>query len=285
MKRMLRNAIRESVSRGIGDAIEKAVQDAVEPKATELAGKAAEYLDRKTGGSLHNLKQSSSELESALSTLEKTMQGYTEKMSQSTKVCTECGQPASAHKEFCPACGAALPKETLAQGAQCPNCGKQNDLRSKFCEDCGAKLPSTLREEELQARRDAEELARWDALLPHFPKWSCGGNQYNLEEYGGGTIVFSAGFDGDAAAAQAAVLEYRKLLKAHGFRPAGRYPSEEQLYKMDGDVCCHADIENCFNGDPDRPSVGFEYAEPPGGFHYVKPEPKKPAGLKDLFRR
>ena len=284
MKRFLKNAIREGVSRGIGDAIEKAVQEAVEPKATELTGKALEFIDKKTGGSLQSARKSSSELGAALSALEKSMQGYAEKMSQTTKICPECGRPSSADQTHCPECGCKLPEETLAQGAQCPACGKQNDLRSKFCEDCGTKLPATVREEEQQARRDEEELAKWEQLLPHFPKWSCGGSELNLEEYDH-AVIFSVSFSKNNAAAQRAVLEYRELLLEQGFRPAGQYPSEGQLYKMVGALCCHADTENCFEGDADRPCIGFDYSEPSGGFHYTKPEPKKPANLKDLFRR
>ena len=280
MKRFLKNAIREGVSRGIGDAIEKAV----EPKAAELTGKAMEFIDRKTGGTMQSARQHTADLEDALSGLEKTMGSYADKISRSTKLCPKCGQPASAEKSFCPNCGGKLPDETIAQGTLCPVCGKQNDLRSRFCEDCGTKLPAAVREEQMQARRDDEELAQWDSLLPQFPKWSCGGREYNLEDLGH-AIVFSAGFGGDTTAAHNAVLEYRRLLRAEGFRPAGEYPSEGQLYKMVGDVCWHADTENCFDGDGDRPCIGFDASQPRGGFHYEKPQPKMPPNLKNLFRR
>ena len=41
--------------------------------------------------------------------------------------------------------------------------------------------------------------------------------------------------------------------------------------------------EHCFDGDPDCPMIYFDKSEPTGGFDYVKPEPKKQIGLKDLF--
>ena len=282
LKRTLRNAVSQGISKGIGDAIGKAVQQAVEPKATEYANKAAQHIDRAAGSAAQQTRQSFSGLEGAFADLERSMQGYATQMSKNMKICPGCGQPAGAEKTFCPACGSRLPDQTVAEGAVCPGCGKQNSIGMRFCADCGTKLPAAVQEEQLQLKKDEAELARWDTVLAHFPKWNCGGNQYNLEEYDPGALVFSASFDGDATAAHRAVEAYRQHLLQTGFRQAGRYPSMEHLYKKVGGVCYHVDTEHCFEGDPDRACIGFGMGEPSGGFDYVKPEPAQKVTLKDL---
>ena len=95
--------------------------------------------------------------------------------------------------------------------------------------------------------------------------------------------IFGAEFNGNATAAQHAVSEYRQVLLANGFRQAGEYPSVEHLYKRVDGVVYHADTEHCFDGDSDCPSIGFDKSEPRGGFDYVKPEPKKKTGWRDLL--
>jgi len=285
MNRFLKNAIREGVSRGIGDAIGKAVQEAVEPKAAELVEKANDYLEQAVGQANRQTRRENSDLQNALSNLERSMQGYATKMSKNMKICPACGEPTTAEKAFCPFCGAKLPTQTVAEEAVCSSCGKQNDIGTKFCEHCGAKLPATIRAEQAQLERDAAELARWDEFLPQYPKWSCGGTALNLEEIDPGCYIFSAGFNGSSIAAKQALEQYRQILMENGFRQAGQYPDISHLYRKVGEACYHVDTEHCFEGDPDRVSVGFDVREPYGGFDYVKPEPRKQVGLKDLFRR
>lgn len=282
LKRTIRNAVSQGISRGIGDAIGKAVQQAVEPRATEYANKAAQHFDQAAQNTVHETRQVTTGLEGAFSNLERSMQNYATQMGKNMKVCPDCGQPASADQKFCPHCGGKLPEQTLAQGAVCPNCGKQNGLGMRFCADCGTKLPAAIQEEQAQQAKDAAELAQWDALLPQFPKWTCGGREYNLEEYEPGYFGFSAGFEGNTQAAYRAVDQYRQLLQQNGFRPAGQYPSVEQLYKRVDGVVYNVDTEHCFEGDPDRACIGFCQREPYGGFDYVKPEPKKQPTLNDL---
>ena len=279
-ERTLRNA----VSKGISDAIGKAVQKAVEPTATELANKAADHLNQAAGEAAQQTRQTTSGLEGAFANLERSVQSYADQMTKDLKVCPECGQPTSAEKKFCPSCGAKLPEQTLGQSAVCPSCGKQNSVGTKFCQDCGTKLPIAVQEEQARQAKDEAELARWDTLLTNFPKWNCGGSEYNLEEYEPGIFGFSAGFGGNSAAARRAVEQYRQVLTQNGFRQAGQYPSAEHLYKKANGVCYHVDLEHCFEGDPDRACIGLDCSEPSGGFDYVKPEPKKQLSLKDLFR-
>ncbi len=277
--RQLRNA----VSRGISDAIGKAVQQAVQPKANEYANRAAEHFDQAAGNAAEQTRQATSGLEGAFANLERSMQNYATEMSRNLKVCPGCQQPAAADQKFCPSCGTKLPEQTLAQGAVCPGCGKQNSIGMKFCSDCGTKLPAAVAEEEAAASRDAAVMAQWVEKLPQYPKWSCGGNGFDLEDYGE-YIRFCADFRGNAAAAQNALHQYREILTQNGFRPAGQYPSEGQLFSRIGGVVYNVDLEHSFDGDPDCVSISFCKREPQGGFDYVKPEPKKNPNLKDLFR-
>jgi len=284
MSNFLKRAIREGVSRGIGDAVSKVVREAVEPKATQLTNKAAQYFDQAAGQAAQETRKTTSSLEGAFANLERATQSYATEMSKNMKICPDCGQPTTAEKSFCPSCGAKLPAQTVAEGAVCPRCGKQNTIGTKFCQDCGTKLPAAVQEEQAQQARDAAELAQWDTLLPQYPKWICGGSQFNLEEYDPGCYGFSAGFNGDTAAARRAVGQYRQILQQNGFRTAGQYPDICHLYKRIDGKCYHVDTEHCFDGDQDRACFGFDSREPYGGFDYVKPEPKKQIGLRDLLK-
>ena len=198
------------------------------------------------------------------------------------KICPKCSTPTSADKSFCPECGAQLPDQTVAQGAVCTSCGKQNNIGTKFCTDCGAKLPAAIQEEQQAADRNAEVMAQWDALLPQYPKWSCGGTSFHIEDYGSNGFMFSAEFKNAPQAAHRAVEEYRQILLQSGFRQAGQYPSIQQLFKKIDGIVYNAYTEHCFEGDPDCACIGFCIREPYGGFDYVKPEPKKELGFNDL---
>lgn len=134
----------------------------------------------------------------------------------------------------------------------------------------------------MKARKAAAVLAEWDEMLPRYPKWNCGGENFDLEDYGSG-FMFSACFNGNSGAARRAVEEYRQILLQNGFRQAGQYPSADQLFKRINGIVYNVDLEHCFEGDPDTACIGFCQREPHGGFDYVKPEPKKPASFKDLF--
>ncbi len=274
----LERAIRQGVSRGIGKAVEKAM----EPKATELANKAAEHIDKASGSVNNSGETIGGSFQGAFSNLERSVSNYATEAAKNMKICPNCEKPTSADKKFCPECGTPLPEQTVAEGAMCSQCGKQNTIDTKFCSDCGAKLPATIAEEQAEAAKAAKVLAEWNEKLPHYPKWNCGGSGYCIEDYGD-FISFSADFKGNHQAAANAVEQYRQLLLQNGFRQAGQHPSIEHLYKKVDGVCYHVDTEHCFEGDPDCPNIGFNISEPSGGFDYVKPEPKKSGGLRGLF--
>ena len=278
----LKRAIRRGVSDAVGKAIGNAITQAVEPKATELANKAAAHLDSAAQNTQQQVQRTSG-LEGAFANLERSMTNYATEAAKNMKVCPNCNKATSADKKFCPDCGSALPEQTVAEGAVCTSCGAQNAIGTKFCASCGAKLPAAIAEEQAQAERNAAVLRQWDEKLPQYPKWSCGGTELYIEDYGENGFMFSAIFNGNPSAAHRAVEEYRQILLQSGFRQAGQYPSIEQLFKRIDGVVYNADTEHCFDGDPDTACIGFYRREPYGGFDYVKPEPKKKASFKDLF--
>lgn len=281
----LERAIRRGVSQGVGNAVGKAIQQAVEPKATELANKAAEQIDaaaQTTAQQTQQTAQAASGLEGALGNLQRSIESYATEAAKNIKVCPGCGEATGADKKFCPKCGTKLPDQTVAQSVVCPNCGKQNSIGTKFCSDCGTKLPAAVQEEQAAQANDAAVLTVWGEKLPQYPKWCFGGRDFNIEEYEPGCYQFSARFPSHEAAREA-VAQYRIRLQENGFRPAGQFPDVEQLFKKIGDACYNVDTEHCFDGDGDCSTIGFCIREPYGGFDYVKPEPKKKTGLKDLF--
>ena len=277
----LERAIRRGVNDAVGKAVGNAVRQAVEPAAANLANQAANAIDQ-TSQNMQQVQRTSG-LDAAVSNLERSVQGYATEAAKNMKVCPNCSKPTTADKKFCPECGAKLPEQTVAQGAVCPGCGKQNVIGTRFCQDCGTKLPAAIAEEQAQADRNAAVMAEWDEKLPQYPKWICGGTKIYIDDYGT-HYIFGADFNGDAAAAQRAIHEYRQVLLTNGFRQAGEYPSVEHLYKRVNGTVYHADTEHCFEGDPDCPSIGFDKSEPRGGFDFVKPEPKKKTSFMDLFK-
>ena len=285
----LKRVIREGISKGIGDAVSSAVQQAVEPKATEWANKTAQHLDELAQNQKQEVKQNFSDLDGAFSNLQRSMENYATQVGKNIKICPGCGESISAEKKFCPHCGERLPELTVAQGALCPACGRQNTVGTKFCEECGAKLPAALAEEEAQRRKMDEALSQWDVLLSMYPKWSCGGTAAHIEEYdpqehSGYFATLNVDFPRNTSG-ESALDEYWQLLKAEGFRSAGRYPDQQHLYKMIGDTCYMASSEHAFESGMDNLMLEFAIREPEGGFNYVKPEPKPKASLKDLKKQ
>jgi len=274
--------LERAIRRGVSDAVGKAMVKAIEPTVTDLTNKAANAIDQAAQNTEQQVARSSG-LEGAMTNLERSVRGYATEAAKNMKVCPNCNKPTTADKKFCPECGTQLPEQTVAQGAVCVKCGKQNAIGTKFCQDCGTQLPAAVAEEQAQADRNANLMAQWDQYLSHYPKWSCGGSEFNIEEYDPGCFEFRANFNGNHQAAHRAVEQYRQILLLNGFRQAGEYPCIEHLYKMENGVCYHVDTGMCFEASPDSPSIAFNIQEPRGGFNYVKPEPKKKSSWRDLF--
>lgn len=90
---------------------------------------------------------------------------------------------------------------------------------------------------------DGEVLAKWDELLSDFPKWSCGGNHYDIDRLNEECISFSLD------ATYSSWIAYQAVLLAAGFRTKyrsetafwykeadGRYPAVH-LFHTDDDAC------------------------------------------------
>ena len=288
LDRAIRRGISEGVSRGVSKAVGEAVNKVVEPKATDLANKAAQHIDNATGNMHANTTYSNnngstaSALDGAFANLQRSATAYATEAAKNIKTCPACGESTSADKSFCPSCGAKLPEKSIAEELVCTSCGTQNSVGTKFCQKCGAKLPFALAEEQRAKEKDEATLNKFREQLPQFPVWNCGGTDFCLEteyDYCYFTAVLENNFQ-----AQGAVERYRQLALQNGFRQAGQYPSAEHLYKRIDGVVYHIDTEHCFEGDSNRPTVYFNKAEPTGGFDYVKPEPKKKTGFFDLFK-
>ena len=275
--------LERAIRRGVRDAVGKAIGKAIEPTVTDLTNKAANTIDQSVQNTEQQARRSSG-LEGAMANLERSVQGYATEAAKNMKVCPNCNKPTTADKKFCPDCGSKLPEQTVAQGAVCPSCGKQNAIGTKFCQDCGTKLPAAIAEEQAQADRNAAVMAEWDAKLPQYPKWTCGGDQMYINDYDENGHSFEVEFKNNPSAARRAVEQYRQILLANGFRMAGQYPSIEQLFKRIDGVVYNVDTEHCFEGDPDFATIGFCIREPYGGFDYVKSESKRGFNFTDLFK-
>lgn len=285
----LKRAIKQGISKGIGDAVSSAVKQVVEPKATQMANKAAQHLDQMSQTHTQEVKNSFSGMEGAFSNLQRAAENYATEVSKNMKICPGCGDPLPADKRFCPNCGTRLPEATLAQGALCPDCGRQNTVGTRFCDACGAKLPAAIAEEEAARQKMQNVLNQWDALLAAYPRWNCGGSDICIEEYDPKecsgyfatvNISFPRGSSGEMP-----LKQYWEILKADGFRTAGRYPDPTHLYKKIGDTCYLASSEHAFESGTENLMLEFALREPDGGFDYVKPEPKQQPTLKDLKKQ
>lgn len=293
----LDRAIKRGIGNAVGNAVESGVRRAVEPKIEQAAASAVNSAANKINGAAASAPQQTTPPPSSLNQAEVTQAANTlgglfggltgaatsfaNEAAKNMKICPACGSGAGKDVKFCPSCGAKLPEATVADGAVCSSCGKQNEIGTNFCADCGAKLPCAVAEEEAAQTRDASVMAKWDEQLAAYPKWNCGGTDYNIERYDP-SIMFAARLP-SSLAAQNAVGQYRELLLQSGFRTAGEYPNIAHLYKKENGVCYHCDTEHCFDGNDNSPSIYFSVEEPTGGFDYVKPEPKKPTSFKDLF--
>lgn len=291
LDRAIRRGVNRAVDNVVDNAVQRTVTQVVTPKVNQAADRAANAINRSTGTPTDtagatsvnqaSVDQAATTLGGIFGSYASAANTFANEAAQNMKICPACGEAAGKDVKFCPSCGAKLPETSVAQGAVCPSCGKQNSIGTRFCADCGAKLPSAVAEEQAAASRDAATMQQWDALLSAYPRWNCGGTAFSIEQMDGGCL-FYARF-ASSAAAQNAVQQYRTLLQQNGFRTAGQYPDPSHLYKMVGGVCYHCDTEHCFDGDSDQPMFGFSCDEPTGGFHYVKPEPKKAASFRDLF--
>jgi hypothetical protein len=153
------------------------------------------------------------------------------------------------------------------------------------------KMLAEQKQREIKSRVPVESDAalheNWARFLPQYPVWQFGG--YNAEISEGGldehnNVYYHLSVSGTTFSA---LSQYRNLLKENGFRAAGKYPSDDMLYKMVGGQCYN--LESCepFGGGEGCLSVTFGIREPNGGFDYKKEseKPQKKSGFFGLFKK
>ena len=289
----IKRAANRAVSNAVGNAVERKITEGVNQAVNQAADKAIPppqpqvqqpYQPNPYAAQQNAQAQASAaQLGGFFASFAGAAQNYANEAAKSMKVCPACGAPCGAEMRFCNQCGAQLPELTAAQGAVCQACGMQNGVGMKFCSGCGSKLPAALAEEAAMQSRSEAALARWDALLPQYPRWNQGGSEISIEEYGAenGWPVYGLHVRGQGLAA--ALAQYTQLLRANCFIPAGQYPSEQNLYKRVNGVVYAFSSENAFDGGTDSMTLIFSVREPYGGFDYRKPEPKPKQGWKDML--
>ena len=268
LKNLISDAVGDGIGKGIQNAVGKAVESAVRPAADRLAGKAADQLNqtaKELDQSMNEARAAQGEAAAALSERAQTtraadaeaagggfaslgaalgsfasaMQDAAGEAAKKMKECPRCGEVATADNKFCPKCGAPLPERSIAEGFLCPQCGKQNAPGTTFCGGCGALLPAAAEEQAAQA-------AKWDALLPQYPKWELRGS-YELDDAGerDGYPVISVHIHG---AGRAELSQYVAALKAAGFVPF--YDGDSDIYyKVVDGVCRSFDKTDADQGD------------------------------------
>lgn len=307
LKNMVSNAISEGVGKGIQNAVGKAVESAVRPAADKLAGEAAKNLNQASqeiAQSTESMKSAAAEgaeavrtseqeagqgfanLGAALSGWASTMQNVAGQVAQNMKECPNCGEVAPAENKFCPKCGAPLPEETIGAGYLCPKCGKQNVPGTTYCVECGTILPAV-------EAANAKQLAKWDELLPQYPKWTLRGT-LELEENDemNGYPSYRLSVDG---AGRAELTQYIALLTADGFIPA--FDGDSDVYYKVVDGVCRAfdktDYDSAgglsvgfFVGDYDKRAAQAQKAKADAAAAAAKDTAKAAADVaKGLFKK
>ncbi len=287
VNRAVGNALGNAVSNALGNAAERKIEEAVAAPLNQAANQAvpssAPYQPQQTQATAQT-QAAAAQLGGLFAGFTGAAQSYANEAAKNMKVCPGCGEPAGADLKFCPNCGTALPANTAAQEAVCQGCGKQNNVGTKFCSDCGMKLPAAFAEENAARAKSEVALAKWETLLPQYPKWTLGGQDISLEEgerdeYGRPCYEFRVSGNG----LPGLLAQYCQMLRQNGFAPAGEYPSESQLFKRINGVGYCFGCDDAFGAGINHMSVSFAVREPYGGFDYVKPEPQKPKGWKDLL--
>jgi len=298
---ILGNSIKRGVNRAVGNAVGNAVGHAVERKVTQGVTQAVNQAADKiapqqpfpqqmpyqlTPQQIQQNAQaqaSAAQLGGMFASFAGAAQGFANEAAKNMKVCPACGAPCGAEMKFCNQCGAPLPEMTAAQGAVCQACGMQNGVGTRFCAGCGAQLPGAAAEAAAAQSRNEAVLARWDALLPQYPKWTLGGSEISIEEYppenGYPCYVLSV----SGAGLPALLAQYTQQLRQACFIMAGQYPSEQNLYKRINGVVYSFSSENSFDGGTNHMNLYFSVREPYGGFDYRAPAPQQKKGWKDML--
>jgi len=283
---ILGNSIRRGVNRGVNRAVGNAVERTITQGINQAADKVVpqqpvpQYQPQQQ---YQPTPQQAAQLGGMFAGFAGAAQGFANEAAKNMKICPSCNSGCGAEMKFCNQCGSPLPEMTAAQGAVCQSCGMQNGVGTKFCSGCGAKLPGVQAEEAAAQSRNEAVLARWDALLPQYPKWAFGGNEITIEEYPPENGFPAYGLHVSGPGLPAALAQYTQLLRQSCFIMAGQYPTEQSLYKRINGVVYSFSSENCFDGGMDHMNLYFSVREPYGGFDYRAPAPKPKTNWKDML--
>lgn len=304
---LLDRAIRNGIGKAVGGAVENAVTRVVAPKVNQTVDQAAQSFNRSADAYLQQnsarpqqdgtypqqngayqpqtgaaQQQTGAETARAAATLGGIFgsyvgaaQSFANEAAKNLKICPACGEGAAADQKFCPSCGAALPAQTVAQGALCSACGTQNSIGTRFCTGCGAKLPAAVAEEQAARERDAAVMAQWDALLWPYPKWSMGGSNYCIEEGGRDDDDNPYYYFRAAHTEPRAFYAYLDLLKSSGFARPPRYSSDETLYKIVDGVSYCMNSTDAFSCGEGQMQLAFYIRA------FREPEPKREDSFRD----
>lgn len=294
---LLKNAISRGINRAVGSAVETAAQrkatEIITPTVNKAADEMAAGINR--GAQQYNsgaeaasssaeasdnqqVNSSAATLGSALGAWAGAVNTYANEAAKNMKMCPSCGAAAQGDVKFCPSCGAKLPEQTVAQAAVCTSCGFQNNVGTKFCAQCGSKLPSAIMEEQNAMAKDEAVMQKWDVLLPQYPKWSCGGDQFDIEEMGCDEKGNPQYYFYASNVSYSMLQQYKNILLQNGFKKPVRYSTDEDLYKVINGVSYTMNSSEPFGSDKGRLSICFyvhEFDETP------IPQKKKRGGLFD----
>jgi len=289
LDRAITRGVKRGVNQAVGNAVSNAIGNAVTRKVTETVAQPLNQAANQASpppnpAHMQQAQANAAQLGGIFGSFAGAAENYANQAARHLKICAGCGNAAGAEQSFCPSCGSKLPEMTAAQGAVCQSCGRENGVGTRFCAGCGNKLPAAMAGEEAARAKNEAELAKWDVLLPQYPKWTLGGQEIRMEEYGLENGCPAYGLHVSGAGLPGLLAQYNQVLAQNGFIQAGQYPSPSQLFKRIGGVVYSFSSDNAFDGGVDHMSLYFCVREPHGGFDYVKSEPKqKPKGWKDVL--
>lgn len=125
-------------------------------------------------------------------------------------------------------------------------------------------------------------LARWNTLLPQYPKWVLPSKSMSIERLtdreGGHFYSLEVEVEHEEEMEQFRNI-YCDRLRNEGFSKAGKYPSEDHYYKRILGVVYHVDLEHWHENDTVI-NILYRIGEPEGGYDY---NPTGKATLGDVI--
>ncbi len=113
-------------------------------------------------------------------------------------------------------------------------------------------------------------LARWNTLLPQYPKWDLPAKSMSIERLGdregGHFYSLEVEVEHEVEMEQFRYI-YCDRLRNAGFHKAGKYPSEDHYYKRILGVVYHVDFEYWHENDTVL-NILYRIGEPEGGYDY-----------------